>query len=58
MGAGSTYRRSRPLCLIIATEAGGGGASPGVSVVKKPPANPGDLGSIPDPGRSHMPQIN
>ena len=27
---------------------------PGVSVVKNPPANAGDTGSIPDPGRSHM----
>ena len=27
---------------------------PGGSVVKNPPANAGDMGSIPDPGRSHM----
>ena len=31
---------------------------PGGSVVKNPPANAGDMGSIPDPGRSHMPQSN
>ena len=28
----------------------------GGSVVKNPPANTGDMGSIPDPGRSHMPR--
>ena len=31
---------------------------PGGSVVKNPPANTGDMGSIPDPGRSPMPQSN
>ena len=31
---------------------------PGGSVVKSLPANTGDLGSIPDPGRSHMPWSN
>ena len=29
---------------------------PGGTVVKNPPANAGDTGSSPDPGRSHMPQ--
>ena len=29
---------------------------PGGSVVKNPSANAGDMGSIADPGRSHMPQ--
>ena len=29
---------------------------PGGSVIKNPPANAGDTGSIPDLGRSHMPQ--
>ena len=29
---------------------------PGGSVVKNPPANAGVTGSIPDPGRSHMPR--
>ena len=28
---------------------------PGGAVVKNPPANAGDTGSIPGPGRSHMP---
>ena len=32
--------------------------SPGGAVVKNPPANAGDTGSIPGPGRSHMPQSN
>ena len=29
---------------------------PGGAVVKNPPANSVDTGSIPGPGRSHMPQ--
>ena len=28
---------------------------PGGSVVKNPLANAGDMGSVPDPGRSHVP---
>ena len=31
---------------------------PGDPVVKNLPANRGDTGSIPGPGRSHMPQSN
>ena len=31
---------------------------PGGSVVKNPPASVGDMGSIPEPGRSHMPRSN
>ena len=31
---------------------------PGGSVVKNPPANAGDVGSIPDPGNSHMLRSN
>ena len=31
---------------------------PGGSVVKNPPAKAGDMGSIPDLGRLHMPQSN
>ena len=31
---------------------------PGGQVVKNPPANAGDMGSIPDPGRPHMLQSN
>ena len=31
---------------------------PGSTVVKNPPANAGDKGSIPDLGRSHMPWSN
>ena len=30
----------------------------GGTVVKNPPANSGDMGSIPGTGRSHMPQNN
>ena len=31
---------------------------PGGTVVKNPPANAGDTGSSPVPGRSHMPRGN
>ena len=31
---------------------------PGGAVVKNPPANAGDVASIPGPGRSHMPWSN
>ena len=31
---------------------------PGGAVVKNPPASAGDTGSIPGPGRSHMPWSN
>ena len=31
---------------------------PGGAVVKNPPANAGDMGSVPGLGRSHMPQSN
>ena len=34
------------------------GDFPGGAVVKNLPANAGDMGSIPGPGRSHMPQSN
>ena len=31
---------------------------PGGAVVKNPPANAGDTGSSPGPGRTHMPRSN
>ena len=34
------------------------GDFPGGTVVKNPPANAGDTGLSPGPGRSHMPQSN
>ena len=34
------------------------GDFPGGTAVKNPPANAGDMGSIPGPGRSHMPWSN
>ena len=34
------------------------GNFPGGSVEKNLPASAGDMGIIPDPGRSHMPQRN
>ena len=35
----------------------GMGDFPGGAVVKNPPANAGDMGSSPGPGRSHMPCV-
>ena len=43
-----------PAC-ILKTYTGG---FPGGVVVKNPPANAGDMGSSPSPGRSHMPGSN
>ena len=34
------------------------GDFPGGPVVKNPPANTGDMGSIPGSGRSHVPRSN
>ena len=34
------------------------GSFPGGAVVRNPPANAGDTGSSPGPGRSHMPRSN
>ena len=34
------------------------GGFPGGAVVENPPANAGDMGSSPGPGRSHMPRSN
>ena len=34
------------------------GGFPGGAVVKNPPANAGDTGSSPGPGRSHIPWSN
>ena len=34
------------------------GDFPGGAAVKNPPANAGDTGSSPGPGRSHMPRSN
>ena len=35
-----------------------GGGFPGISVEKNLPANAGDIGLIPDPGRCHMLRSN
>ena len=42
----------------LANEEGGTWGFPGGTVVKNPPANAGDMGSSPAPGRSHMPRSN
>ena len=41
-----------PVRMAIIKKSTGG--FPGGAVVKNPPANAGDTGSSPDPGRSHM----
>ena len=46
-----------PDCIIIKVDKVFGGF-PGGSVVKNPPANAGDMGSIPAPGRFHVSQDN
>ena len=43
---------------VRARELGGSLGSPGGAVVGNPPANAGDTGSSPGPGRSHMPRSN
>ena len=40
---------------VKGSEVRGQGGFPGGAVVKNPPANAGDTGSSPGPGRSHMP---
>ena len=45
------------LTFEITLKANGGGFPVG-AVVKNPPANAGDMGSSPGPGRSHMPRSN
>ena len=37
---------------------GGFKGFPGSAAVEHPPANAGDTGSIPGPGRSHVPRSN
>ena len=45
------------LCVCVLKETVGGDF-PGGPVVKNPPANAGDIGSIPGPGRFHTPSNN
>ena len=46
LGSGGTFKKKEH------------GDFPGGAVVEKPPANAGDAGSSPGPGRSHMPPSN
>ena len=48
--------REKPITLLSIKQ--NTGNFPGGAVVKNPPANAGDTGSSPDPGRSHMLQSN
>ena len=47
------FVRGERFALIFQTDISRG--FPGGSVVKNPPANAGDMGSVPNSGRSHMP---
>ena len=51
-------RQSFLRCREVKTKRNPLGGFPGGAVVKNPPANAGDTGSSPGPGRSHMPQSN
>ena len=46
------------LVIEVVFKITGLGDFPGGTMVKNPPANAGDMGSIPGPGRSHMPRSN
>ena len=48
-----TNKQAKPYINIIPSQ-----DFPGGAVVKNPPAHAGDMGSIPRPGRSHMPWSN
>ena len=50
------FQNSR--CQVAVIKKDLGRDFPGGAVVKNPPANAGDMGSIPGPGRSHMPRSN
>ena len=50
---GTSYLKARKLLKTIGIR-----DFPGGTVVKNPPANAGDTGSSPGPGRSHVPQRN
>ena len=67
----TTRKSDHPVCTMFPglwdrlTGTGGGDTwqkgcegFPGGAVVKDPPDNAGDKGSIPGPGRSHMPRSN
>ena len=49
----SVWRQDYEICLLKVAK-----GFPGGAVVKNPPANSGDMGSSPGPGRSHMPRSN
>ena len=54
MGPRHRRRGSRERKEVQGADRGSEGL-PGSPVVKNPPAHAGDAGSIPGPGRSHMP---
>ena len=55
LGVEHQFGAKAPACLSIRQRCGD---FPGGAVVKNPPANAGDTGSIPGPGRPHMPRSN
>ena len=55
-GVNSKSKCSLNLNILYSRKSAGN--FPGGALVKNPPANAGDRGSIPGLGRSHMPQSN
>ena len=57
-GGGGVNSGSVSLWEAVMRNRTGKGGFPGGTVVENPPANAGDTGSSPGPGRSHMPRSN
>ena len=51
-------RTKDPFQVDVSRDDEGGWNFPGGAVVKNPPANAGDMGLSPGPGRSHMSRSN
>ena len=56
VGWGSCYMESHWVLILVAEDQKRLGGFPGGAVVESPPADAGDTGSCPGPGRSHMPR--
>ena len=52
------HKQKKKKCVNCTSSKFKTGDFPGGAVVKNPPANAGDTGSSPGPGRSHMPRSN
>ena len=53
-----SWNQTNILCQSINTIKNKTSGFPGGAVVKNPPVNAGDTGSVPGPGRSHVPRSN